>query len=413
MLRTCLLAWALAATPALAQEPESTEKSEDPGPPGAGVDSVATTELPPGSIKGRVSVEMAEVRAGPGAVYVARGRVYQGDVVDVRRRNEGGTWVEVVGGGLRGWIRVKELVLERPGAAPPIEGGDAGRDRRETNYEYDAEGRRLWPDGRPVGSGEGTDGFDPPAAPVRNRGSLFLRAGLGVGRISRTFSSNIAEPSALRALSVDPTTAALEVDAHWDAHEYVAVRGGLRLAMLGSAQVPASEDLGLSSSVEIAASAVTADADAIGRIRFGSGWAGVYAGGRFLRHGFQETKPFPLLLTTTAIGAAGGGAAYWRFGRFDAAARAGLVKPLSVSQSPADSGEVKAAGGFEVVGDAAYAFRPGFAAFLSASFLRLTFDYRGASSHTDPKTGTSPKTYSGARERDELLTAVLGLRWRP
>jgi hypothetical protein len=232
-------------------------------------------------------------------------------------------------------------------------------------------------------------------------------------QLSRTFASNIAKPSALRSISASPLALAVEAGAAWDAHDCLLLRGAVRAAFLGKAKVPADPAYGLPSAVEVETGGLEAGVDAVGRLRFGSGWAGVYVGGRYLRQTFQETRPFPLFLTTSVIGAAAGGAFAWRFGDLDLRARGGLVFPLSVSQAPADSGDVASKSGYEAGGEVGYAFGPSFGAYVAADYTHLALDFRGRSAHADTATGPAPKTYDQASERDAFLAATLGVRWTP
>ncbi len=404
------LALTLAATPAAAQE-SAAPVDEAPTFP---VESIAVQELPPGSVKGRVVAEYAEARAGPGAAYVSRGRVYQGDLVDVRRRNEAGTWVEVVGGGVRGWVRVGELALSRPDA--PIEAGDAGRDRRETNYAYDEQGRRRWPDGGPMGSGEGTAGAantEVEAPKSAERSAFSLRAGLAATRLSRSFVSNVERPSALRTLEAAPVTFGAELGADWDAQAHFAMRAALRATTFGDTTIPANGELGLPGGVTVAADALAAELDAVGRYPLGDGWAGLYAGGRYARQAYQETKPFPLLLTTSVAGLGGGAAGAWTFGELAVDVRAGVLLPLSVAQSPTDSGGFDGGAGWEAGAGAAWTLSPAFAVFAALHHAQWTLDFAGESGHADTATADAPKTYTRAREEDASTTFAAGLRWTP
>ncbi|MEZ4463414.1 MAG: hypothetical protein R3F43_02580 [bacterium] len=183
-----VIPWLLLASPALAQLP--------PG-----------VELPvEGAIKGRSAVpvviraEVVEVRAGPGAAYVSRGRAYRGDAGTASRRNEAGDWVEVAVGGLRGWARVADLRFGGDDVRRGADGAvDAGRDRRETNYRYDERGRRLRADGTPMGSGEGTEGDAGDAGDARRR-----RRPVRATCAWRSPWARASSPATSRATSIPP-----------------------------------------------------------------------------------------------------------------------------------------------------------------------------------------------------------------
>lgn len=369
-------------------------------------------------LPGRVTVDYAEVRAGPGSVYLSRGRVYRGDSIEILRRNETGEWFEIAGGGVHGWVGADAVEVTGGAAAS----SDPARDRRLTNYEYDDKGRRVRPDGGRLGSGEGVAGEkvddfareSPGAARNRHAGGsagVSVWAGIGGGQIRRVFASDIDDPSALERLQAQPSGLAVRLGGSWDAHQYFMVRANGRFALGGETDVRAAPDLGIDEDISLKTQAYAVDVDAVGRYSFGGGWAGVYLGARWLRHAFTETKPFPIFLTNvfTGIGV-GVTAVYAPWPELRIGATAGLLEPLTVSQSPADSGELDGSSGLEWGGDVAYTITGPVAVVGAFHWARIKTTFRGDSSHVDTESAAEPKHYAIAEETDTVLGGSLGLR---
>ncbi len=368
---------------------------------------------------GTLLPELAEVRAGPGEAYVSRGRVYLGDPVMVVGRDETGGWLEVEGGGLHGWLRTRDVELRGDGVRRRDDGAtDAGRDRRETNYRYDAHGRRVGPDGLPAGSGEGTDHAvaedAPPASAMgpSGQGAVSVRLGLAAAALHRSFQSNIGEGSALQRLSASPQAYGVELAVDWLAHRFVALHAMARDLRFAETTIPASAELGFDRPITMAAEAQEAALDVVGRYPILDGWAGVYVGGHLLRAAYQKTSPFPLLLTDLYVGAGFGGAAGWRLGPVDVSARGGLTVPFLVSQDPADSGDASASG-YTVSGEVAWTLVPGWAVVAGGHVTSVSTDFTGESSHQDPVTRDPPAGYDRARATDRVVGGGLGVRWTP
>jgi hypothetical protein len=397
---------ALSAAPAAAQPEDADE------PPPLPLD--APRSAAGGARPGTILVDYAEIHAGPGAAYVSRGRVYQGDRVRVLQRDETGGWMEVESGGLRGWVRTRFVELGEGGGEAPR---DAGRDRRETNYRYDERGRRLFPDGRPMGSGEGAgevadDGDE--AAPDR-RGGLPLpavRLSLLAAGLDRTFQSNIGQGSALRDLSAAPAAYGVELAVDWAPLRYVAVRGVFRDLRFADATVPANPAFGFDDPVTMAVDAQEGALDVIGRYPILDGWIGAYAGAHVLRTAFQATQPFAIFLDYLYVGLGAGGAAGYTLGPVDLTVRGGVVLPLSVSQSPQEGGDASSDGA-TVSGEVAWRLTPAWAVVGSGFYTALTTDITGGGTHQDSVTRDPPAGYDAARATDTALGGGLGVRWSP
>lgn len=362
------------------------------------------------AIEARVIADYAEVRAGPGAAYVSRGRVYGGDKLRVTKRSDSGEWYEISGAGISGWVRARAVEVGEGAAAP----SNPGRDRKTTNYTYDSDGRRIFPDGREMGSGEGTRGARPEQKRARERpgdGALKLRVSLGAAQIRRSFESNIAIESALRELTASATGFGYEIEAEYVPMPYVAVRALYRDTRFTEVQIPANEAFGFDAAVDIGTSAQQGELDVTGRLPLGKGWVGAYAGGQLLRHQYQQTEPYAVFLTNTFIAAAAGAGAGWRFGPVEVGGRGGVFLPVSVSQSPEEGGEPDGVG-LSAAAQLAWHVAPRFAVVGHWHFTRVKTEFEGESTHVDTH-GDQPEGYSAAKETDSVHGGGLGVRWTP
>ncbi len=367
----------------------------------------------------RVVIDFAELRAGPGQAYVSRGRVYQGDEVEVLKGADTGGWVEVLAtGGSKGWLRSRDIKV--------VPGKQARSSRVKEEFQYDDKGRRIGPDGRPIGSGEGArrsatpedfdlDSFEDGAAVVTPGGEtdlgLLVRVGGGATQIQRAFGSNAPEASLLRSLESKPLGYGFDVEVEYAPIDYVAVRALFRdvrftETRLQTAAYNQGQPFGLS------VDAQQAELDAVGRFPILDGWVGAYVGGRFWRQAYREIQPTPLFLTTTWIGLGAGGAAGWAFGPVDLAARGGVVLPFEISQEPQASG-VPEAFGFSAGAEVAWSFMPSLAVVGHWHYGKLTTDFSGPATHIDATLQQNGATYTQAQSIDTLHGGGLGVRWTP
>lgn len=386
----------------------------------AGAQPTAGADIPvEGSIRGaktvpgKVTAEKVELRAGPGAAYISRGRAYRDDLVKIRRRNEGGDWVEVSAGDVRGWMRFADLKRLTGDAARDATGAmDPGRDRRQRNYRYDANGRRITASGAPVGAG--SDPEDRPGATARVEptaaGSQWrIDVVVGASRLDRRFRSNIEPVSALDVLEGGATGLALSLQAEWQPSPFFKLRGAFRDSRLGSVALAALPEAGFAQAFSLSLDAQQVELDAAGGVDLGPIWVGAYGGLRMVRHAFQQTAPFPVFLTTTYLGIGVGGAARARFGALSVHLEGGSVLPFDASQSPATSGTADALGQ-EVRGAIAFALTDTWALVAEGQWFAVTTDFEGPGSHRDL---TNDLGYDTARQEDAIITGGLGVRWQP
>ncbi len=363
--------------------------------------------------RGKIKVDYAELRAGPGLAFLARGRAYRGDLVDVLARDETGDWLEITANGVRGFVPVRAVDLSEAVRGRAASGG---RDRRQQNYQYDAEGRRVFLDGRTMGSGEGTVGREEaplPQALTADRLPLRVWVGFGAGRISRDFQAGIEPDSPLRKLVVSPAAITTELGADYTPHRHLALRLGFRDARLSDAIIPANAAYGFSDEISINTNAQQLELDVIGRLPIGPGFVGAYGGLWLFRQAFQRTNPFALFLTTTFLGASAGLTAGATLGPIELTGRGGVALPLSVSQDPQDSGDADSLGlygGLEV----AWQLHRQWALVAAGWYTRVQTDFSGGGTHADPVTGGDVvRDYVTARQTDGFLGGSLGVRWQP
>jgi hypothetical protein len=411
-------------------------------------ESISTEELPVGQLKAAVIIDATELRAGPGAAYVSRGRAYKGDVLDVRRRAETGDWIEVESAGLRGWVRAAHVQF---GEAPRgrVAPKDAGRSRRQSNYGYDEKGRRLRPDGEAMGSGEGTgraqrlrdrdrvpeieeappetsedvepveettDVDDEPPSPRRKAEKLRVALGLGFGQARRVFDSNIAVASPLAHGEFQANGLLLDLSAAYTPLRFLGFEARALGHFTGSTEVPKNDALGLRAPIELDVGGLALGADVLGLLPLGraanftlEGRAGL----RWWEQSAQATKPYPLFLTNalTSVAVGLGGRARLPAG-LDASAHAAYLVPLAESQDPMKGGELDTASGYEIVLDLGWTFAPGLAATVGGRLLRSSVDRKGASEHADTRV-EPPAGYTQARETNTIQGATVGVRWTP
>jgi len=451
--------------PAWAQEDDDAFPAPADATPDEGDDLALLEALPTSGDAGLaysavVHVDRVEVRAGAGEAYVSRGRAYDGDTLRVVRRTGDGAWLEVEVDGLRGWVRARSVTLRKAGRVAPK---DAGRSRRESNYSYDERGRRLRPDGTPMGSGEGTgkrpkgraqparepeaepepepeperparrgaarrptptpedvDGLEsafPEAADDRasagDAGALWrLSATLGFGQARRMFDSDIAVASALQHGEFQASGLLVDLQARATPLPYLAIQASLTHHATGSTRVPAAPELGLNVPVEVDVGGLALGLDAVGRYALSSDAAlEARVGARWWRQSVEATRPFPLFLTNdlTSLAVGGGGQIALPLD-LALSGHAAYLHPVSESQSPVAGGRLASGSGFELAADVAWPVAPEWAVTLGGRVLRSRVERAGASAHVDTHVDP-PVGYTRARETQTIQGALLGARW--
>jgi hypothetical protein len=234
--------------------------------------------------------------------------------------------------------------------------------------------------------------------------------------VRRAFDSDIEKPSPLAHQTAQPMGLSLTVGVDWDPMRYLRLGGRFDGVFFGSTDIPQNPALGFAKPVTLEISGWRAGLDALGRYPFGPAWAGLYGGLRLFRQNFQETAAYPLFLTNTLWSAVAGGAAGATFGPgVEVSARGGYCLPLSLAQSPADSGALQSGSGYELGLQAAWPFHRRVSAVLDVYFTRHRFEFAGASSQKQTfdvaqTPGKEPVGYEHARETDTLQGLGLGVR---
>ncbi len=369
---------------------------------------------------GVVSVDVEELRAGPGAAYVSRGRTYQGESVSILETSDTGEWFRVKVNQLTGWLPIKSVRLQ---AGPSVPVADAGRNRRQSNYTYDASGRRRALDGKTAGSGEGF-GAAPPEDDERmevsepqaqdprfseSKNTLSVQFGLGLGLLERTFRTSVDPRSFLAAIDVSSPGLNTHLAAEWRPLPALSIAAFGRDTRLGTVEVVRPSDIDRGT-VELSTQAQHAGLNVLGRVSWGDFWVGGGVGGHYLRHAFRETKPVAILLTTSAYGVSGVLDVGARLGRFDARATFSYIHPLSIEQSPTNSGTPDGTI-WSASAQAGYRLTPFLALYGEAALTGFDVDYTGRAPHRDTVTASRDIVYDGATEENLFTDLTVGLRW--
>ncbi len=356
----------------------------------------------------KVSVEKADVTSGPAEAYTRRGRVYRGDVLTVRGK-PGSSWVEIMSGDVRGWIRLSKLTIIPYGQIRKDKGGqvDAGRDRRETNYSYDAQGRRRHTGGGLMGSGEGTQTEDQRPETSEEERSVYIDVGVGIGQVDRKFYSNSSMLSVLYGSAVAPVGLSTYLDAQWRPSRWFSVTGSLQDVRLGSSRVTAPP-LNEGAPIEIAVDSQTSLAALHIHYSTPQLTVGGFTGVHLFRTGFQETKPVPLFLDTVVWSGVFGAKARYQLGAIEFDVQAGLLVPLSVHQEPKSSGQ-DTASGHHISAHVRWWALNNWALNLHLNVDKIYVEYQGDNDHIDTVTEGGPYTYTQARESTQVWTFGLGV----
>ncbi len=365
-----------------------------------------------------ISVDVEELRAGPGAAYISRGRTYRGESVRILETSDTGEWVRVEVSRLEGWLPAKSVRL---GGTPVKSAPDAGRDRRQSNYAYDKSGRRRRLDGQAAGSGEGLgeepveDRIELPEAPRRalpmsaSKNTISMQVGVGAGVLERNFQADIEPESFLSALDVSAPGLATHLALEWRPLPIVTVSAFGRDVRLGKVQVIRPGDVDRTI-VELSTEAQQVGLDVLGRVSMGPFWVGGGLGGRYLRHAFRETKPVVVFLTTSVVGLAGVLEAGARLNAFDMRTSLVYVHPLSIEQTPLSSGTPEGSL-FEMTAQIGYRLTPFLSLYLESSTTGFNVDYTGRATHRDTVTRDRALVYESATEENTLSGFTVGVRW--
>ena len=359
----------------------------------------------------------AEVRSGPGAFYTSRGRIYRGDPLVVIERDTKAGWVKIRTGGLVGWLPMGARMATASEGAER----DPGRDRKTTNYGYDAKGRRLDGAGAMAGSGEthpiNASSTPSGATPVTGQSasastSLFnFRFGFGLALTDRVFASNIAT-SPLSAVQASPKLAGIELGVDWRKNiELGPISTRLGLALLvqdrrfGSISVPVPVgDTTEATSIKVEGQRV--DATVRWLYVLGQFGLGPYVGLQLFRSAYQESENLVFFLTTQILAAATGVELSWTLDRIELRAKGAVLMPLAVTQKPYDSGEPTGSG-YQFGLEGRLRIKALFSVYLCAALNRYALDFNGLATHTDQILN---EDYDLAQEVNRFVDLTAGLQ---
>lgn len=372
-------------------------------------------------VSGVVKADVEELRAGPGAAYVSRGRVYRGESVRILETSETNEWLRVSVNALTGWLPATSI---RPGkkASAAKEEVDAGRDRRQSNYQYDQDGRRRRLDGQSMGSGEGVGQEtlpgggqgsaelpSKPPEPAVSMGTLVVRGGLGIGVTRREFSAAVSRRSFLADLETSSPGLATHLGVQWRPLSFLLVSAFGRDIRFGAVDVRRPGDVD-GTIIELSTDTQHIGFAVHGRMSMGTHWFSGGVGARYLRHAFRETQPVNILLTTTAFGIAGGVSAGTRFGALEVQGGAGYVHPVSIDQSPVNSGAAEASM-LEFTMLLSYRLSAFSSLYVEGFFTPLSLDYSGRATHRDTVSDDRAITYDSAQEDNVYSGVTAGVQW--
>ena len=357
--------------------------------------------------------EDAPLYRGPGSLYKTRGRVYRDEPLRLIR-SRGRDWVEIerVGGGAHGWLR-HDLVRLRDAShsgstSPNIE-------RERSPYRYDQRGRRVDEHGY-QGSGEGTrEGTTrhPLQPALRSPRPFELVSMLGVGRVFRSFQSDIAVESSLESLAGGSLMFHSAIELRWRPLRWLRVFTQFSDWRGGSVAVSAPTGLEEYPDFSLALQAQ--------RWRVGA-WAG-YSLARWLwgglsisydglRSDFQQVSSYNLFLSqihhTAQIGIAL--SADWPESGYLLRFEAGALFPWDTAQSPLTSGLRQAGNGWAMRLEGGPSLTEQLRLLLRFEFATVQRTFSGPSTQSE-SLRDPPIGYDEAESEDQLWALTLALSW--
>jgi len=360
-------------------------------------------------IRERVAIvtdDFIDVRGGPARAYQSRGRLYRDERVKLRGES-GQAWVMVVSGKVRGWVPISAFRFPRERIAPDT---SVERRRRLSDFEYTDTGRRTHR-GRASGSGEGTRTGVVDDEDITMQSVHHVQAGLsfGYGRIQRDFESNAVEASRLRQVNVNGHAFVSRLALHWQASPSFGLALAARDFRLASLPVDYGPDMGSVIDVDMDAQDVELS------VEYGHRWSSVYAGlyGQlsWFRQGYREVEPLSVVLSTQSYNLGGGLTLAWATNTIDIKVRTGVAASASLDQLPLSSGSGSALL-FRVSSVSIWWFSQTFGWAVELDFHQRNTDFSGDSTHIDEAVMGAPQNYTQAREKDGLMSASTGPRWR-
>jgi len=374
-----------------------------------------------------VIVNSADIYAGPSQAYSVRGRTFLGERLRVVGSSPKQDWLQVVTpAGVKGWVRAESLRNSRRQVAQ-----DPGRFRRQTEYQYDAQGRRITSAGAAAGSGEGfgqasqaapqqlgssqpspTQGAQgiggmgaqgmgaqaqmtqPPSGfPGASRGSSAIE-GLkiqlipaGLNMSSRRFTSDIKLLSPLAKTESEALLYQYGLNLSYGVNQHFMLRlegSDARGAEVTTPAHPQRPELLPPS--QLGTSMTKLGLSALGGLPLGKLWVGGGAGLQYFMHSFKELafglpelKGFTPLQSHSYLSATAGLTARLALKGFDFSLEGGVLLPLSMSASPYQLGAWQGLGYY---GDLRFGFELteliGFGLYMGGQYLGVDVSSTGA-----------------------------------
>jgi len=349
----------------------------------------------------------ADIKAGPGDAYLGIKRVFKGDMFEVVKTNDDGTWVQIRIGGDLGWIRADQTlradaVAGRGGEGRGGKDGGDGGGPLGASSNFD-EGELTAPDPELSQLAEGaTDGPEKPSGPGAT--GLWLRLGGLYEDSSQSFDSD----STNFRLDLYETGSSLfgaDVSAGYFFLDYVGAAVDYSVAF-GTPITVAFEETG--AIAELKNSTQRLHGRVIGRYPFGTGnrvsWVGASLGGFYQSYAIQETT-IPVFLPNTYTGlrvgvdgaAVFGPVSLWGSGWW------GVLG--SLDQGEMTSGDEQSVTTFGAEMGAEFELTTGIGVYARLLYDRAKTDFTGIA--------TRDEGISQAVNRDQFLTIGAGVSWRP
>lgn len=402
-----------------------------------------------------VIVNSADVYAGPSKAYSVRGRAYLGQKLRVIGVSPKQDWLQVITpDGKKGWVTAETLRNPRREVSQ-----DPGRFRRQTEYQYDAQGRRITPNGEHVGSGEGfgqspsggmppTQGMMPTqgvmptqgmastpmmgvdqAVPPGFGGTPQKTGGLsisvipaGLSRTSRRFTSDIKKISPLAQTESEALLYQYGLIVNYGLNDHFIFQ--LKGTDARGAEItlpPHPEQPDFVPTTQVGTSMSVMDLSVSAGLPVGKLWFGGNLGAQYLMHQFDEIafalpelKGFTPLQSHHYFSLAAGLSIRLMLNSFQATLNGGLLLPILLSASPYEIGPWE---GFGYSGDLHFAYllndTMGVGLYLGGQYLGVDVSATGAYSdrtyifNAQNQAVNNPQIYKRASTSDQALNGGL------
>jgi YD repeat-containing protein len=384
--------------------------------------------------KWKVRDSSADLYAGPSVAYSKRGRVYESEEVTIKRVTPNQEWVEVTtSNGVKGWIKTISLARPQDNIAT-----DPGRQRRQTEYKYDAQGRRLSPNGAPMGSGQGMpsstgrpDSMRQGRAPQNPVGQgaviggemgdggrdAFKRFGVeekrvlsiqvspgGVTQLKRRFTSDIVGASPLAGYEAQTLSYQYSLGVVWRGLKHLHLSAQWVNARGSTVSKPPHPLSPNAPAQELSSSQSQAELLAHVGLPVGPGWIGLSVGAQYLARDFQEVAyPEPYtgyatLQSHSYMSLLGGLIFTWPMGPMNIELGGGALLPLSFTQTPRSIGKWSALG-YQSRLKLSFTLSPLISIGVYGLVTQIGADLKGPADYLDPFFG-QPRVYLKASTYD-------------